>query len=81
MRHFTRDISIVLTLGLSLTLVLLWLLMIPLPVQADPGILYVATDGNDANDCSTIANRCRTVQRAADLAVTGAKSRAARLPN
>ncbi|NIO71782.1 MAG: DUF11 domain-containing protein, partial [Anaerolineae bacterium] len=67
----TKRLFISLILGLGLTLALLWLLGGALPAYADPDILYVATDGDDANDCSTIPNRCRTVQRAVDLAVTG----------
>jgi len=41
-----------------------------LTVRADPGSLYVATDGDDSRLCNSIANRCRTVQRAVDLATT-----------
>ena len=63
---------IALTLGLGLTLAVLWLLAgQPDNVHANPGALYVATDGNDANDCATIATRCSTVQRAVDLAADG----------
>jgi hypothetical protein len=40
-------------------------------------ILYVATDGNDNYDCSTIALRCRTVQHAVEEAATGDEIRVA----
>ena len=43
----------------------------PLAARADPGTLYVAPDGDDARLCDSIAARCRTVQRAVDLAVDG----------
>lgn len=41
------------------------------PVRAAAGTRYVATDGDDLNDCSTIAKRCSTVQRAVDVAENG----------
>lgn len=47
---------------------LLWLLSYREPVSADPRILYVAPDGDDAGDCASIAGRCRTLQRAVDVA-------------
>lgn len=63
---------IALTLCVGLILVGAWLLARqPHTAQADPGTLFVATDGNDGNDCSTIANRCRTVQRAVQMALQG----------
>jgi hypothetical protein len=65
--------ALALGVGLGLTLTLLWLLARqPDIARADPDILFVAADGNDTNDCSTIANRCRTVQRAVDLAADSA---------
>ena len=39
--------------------------------RAVPATLFVATDGSDALDCTSIANRCQTVQRAVDLAEDG----------
>jgi len=39
--------------------------------RASPGTLYVATTGDDLNDCDTIAEACRTVQRAINVASTG----------
>jgi parallel beta-helix repeat protein len=33
-----------------------------------PGTLYVAPDGDDHADCASVATRCRTIQRALDLA-------------
>lgn len=58
-----------LVLGIGSALALLWLLVgQPVAVQADPDIRFVATDGDDFNDCSSIEQRCRTVQRAIDVA-------------
>jgi hypothetical protein len=58
-----------LTAGLGLTaVVILVLAMCPGVVRADPGVRYVALDGNDTLQCDSIANRCRTVQRAVDVA-------------
>jgi uncharacterized repeat protein (TIGR01451 family) len=37
-------------------------------VPADPGVRFVAPDGDDADDCGSIEQRCRTVQRAIDVA-------------
>jgi hypothetical protein len=65
-------------LGLGLTLAMLWLLAGQTDtVRADSGVLYVAPDGDDVNDCSTIALRCRTVQRAVNLADDGDTIKAA----
>lgn len=59
-------------LGSVLTLAMLGLLAgQPTTARADGGTLYVAPDGNDSKLCDSIANRCRTVQRAVDLAVEG----------
>jgi parallel beta-helix repeat protein len=41
------------------------------PAWADPDTLYVAPDGDDAQDCSSYINRCRTVQRAVNVADPG----------
>jgi hypothetical protein len=35
------------------------------------GTLFVATNGKDTNNCSSLASACRTVQRAVDLAAEG----------
>jgi uncharacterized repeat protein (TIGR01451 family) len=60
---------VALVLGIGSTLALLWLLVgQPVAVQADPDTRFVATDGDDFNDCSSIEQRCRTVQRAIDVA-------------
>ena len=58
--------------ALALALTLLGLLTgQPLIVHADPGTLYVAPDGDDSRLCNSIGSRCRTVQRAVDLAADG----------
>ncbi len=50
-------------------LTLLWLLTSQsTAAQADPIARFVATNGDDANDCSSIEQHCRTVQRAIDIA-------------
>lgn len=69
--RYRKFVAVALALGLGMAVALLWLLTGPPTVRADPDILYVATDGDDANDCSTIPNRCRTVQRAVEMALTG----------
>jgi uncharacterized repeat protein (TIGR01451 family) len=69
---------------LAFSLVLCWLALIGLWLMlsgglemaraapgaslAAPATRFVASDGDDANDCSSIAQRCRTVQRAIDVA-------------
>jgi len=55
------------------TLLLLGLLGQIHPVWADPAAItrYVAPGGDDINDCSSYANRCRTLQRAVDVATPG----------
>jgi parallel beta-helix repeat protein len=68
MRGKSKHLFITLTVGLGLILALLWLVSYTWPAHADPGTLYVAPDGDDAYDCASIANRCRTVQRAIDVA-------------
>lgn len=45
--------------------------------RASPYTLYVSTTGSDAYDCDTIAQACRTVQRALDLAATDEEIRVA----
>jgi hypothetical protein len=63
------NITLTLGLGLGLTLVLLWLVIGQADTTwADPGIRYVSLDGNDGTQCDSIADRCRTVQRAIDVA-------------
>jgi hypothetical protein len=71
MKLYQRLTILALGLGLGLSMALLWLLDRPLPAHAAPDILYVATDGDDGNDCSTVTARCRTVQRAVEMATTG----------
>ena len=58
---------------------LLALAHLAVSVHAGPvdGVLYVAPDGDDANDCSTSADRCRTIQRAVDVAGDGDEIRVA----
>lgn len=69
---YVRRLIAVLALGLALTLLLLMALNSPPQVtRADPGAFYVAPDGDDARDCASIANRCRTIQRALDGAQKG----------
>jgi len=59
-------------IGSALTLATLGLLAgQPSTVRAEGGTLYVAPDGNDGKLCDSIAHRCRTVQRAVDLAAEG----------
>jgi parallel beta-helix repeat protein len=41
------------------------------------GPLYVATNGNDSLNCASVANRCRTIQRAVDVAASGDEIRVA----
>jgi parallel beta-helix repeat protein len=58
-----------LALGLGFMLALLgWLTGRVYVVQAHPGIRYVASDGSLDGLCDSIANRCRRVQRALDVA-------------
>ncbi|MBC8249170.1 MAG: right-handed parallel beta-helix repeat-containing protein [Anaerolineales bacterium] len=67
-RH--RVVHLALAIGLAgLLLAALWLGLVEMaPAQADAGIRYVASDGDDSKLCDSIANRCRTVQRAIDVA-------------
>ncbi|MBN1964024.1 MAG: right-handed parallel beta-helix repeat-containing protein [Anaerolineae bacterium] len=57
--------------GLTLALLLgVWVLLggqAP-AVKAAGGVFYVATDGNDGRTCASVAQRCRTIQRALDAA-------------
>jgi hypothetical protein len=58
-----------LALGLGLTLTPLWFLRGQVRVvQSDPGVRFVALNGDDAGLCDSIANRCRAVQRALEVA-------------
>jgi hypothetical protein len=43
----------------------------PVPSGAEKNTRYVAPDGDDATDCASVAGRCRTIQRAVDVAHTG----------
>jgi parallel beta-helix repeat protein len=71
MKRFILTTSIALALALGLTLALLWVLGQPPAARADPGTLYVAPDGDDGKYCGSVADRCRTVQRAVDRAQEG----------
>jgi parallel beta-helix repeat protein len=62
-----RLARLALAIGLAGLLLALWLVAMA-PAQADAGIRYVAPDGDDSKLCDSIANRCRTVQRAIDVA-------------
>jgi len=64
-----RVVHLALAIGLSGLLLALWLGLVEMaPAQADAGIRYVASDGDDSKRCDSIADRCRTVQRAIDVA-------------
>jgi hypothetical protein len=63
--------------GGVLVLLLLILMSYPRPTNANLGVLYVAQDGNDGNNCGTIATRCATIQRAVDVALPGDEIRVA----
>ncbi len=73
-------ITLALTLGLLALAGTLLLMGLPgwsTPAHASPGPLYVAPGGDDARDCSSLANRCRTVQRGVDVAASGDEIRVA----
>jgi hypothetical protein len=53
--------------GLAGLLLALWLMAMA-PAHAVANIRYVAPDGDDSKLCDSIANRCRTVQQAIDVA-------------
>ena len=70
--HRVAALSLAVTLALAGVVALLWLLGGPSVARADPGTLYVAPDGDDANTCDSEANRCQTIQRAVvDVASPG----------
>lgn len=78
MLHIAKRMGTVVVFGLGWTLALIWLLsMKPLSVRAAGPILYVATTGSDATDCTDSANPCATVQYAVDRADVGAEIRVA----
>ncbi len=77
MRGKSKHLLVTFAVGLGLTLALLWLVGYAQPAYADPGTLYVALDGDDSNNCASVANRCRTVQRAVDVAQPGDEIRVA----
>jgi len=64
-------VSFTVALALAGVMGLLWLLGGPSMAHADPGILYVAPDGDDAKTCDSETNRCETIQRAVDVASPG----------
>lgn len=56
-------------LGLGLIVITLGLLATPrYVVRANPDVRYVAPDGSDGRMCDSVANRCRTIQWAIDVA-------------
>jgi hypothetical protein len=64
-----RHSFVAVLLGIVMTMVSLCLIAShAATVRADSGLRFVAPDGNDDNDCSSVALRCRTVQRAIDVA-------------
>jgi parallel beta-helix repeat protein len=73
MKRLTIHTTIALALGLALVLVLLWALGGLPAARAAPTATtrYVAPDGDDGYNCNGVANRCRTVQRAVDVANGG----------
>lgn len=62
-----RVVHLALAVGLAGLLLALWLVAMA-PAQAHAGTRYVAPDGDDSKLCDSIADRCRTVQRAIDVA-------------
>ena len=44
---------------------------VPAPTGVEGTTRYVAPDGDDNNACSSIVDRCRTIQRGVDVAETG----------
>jgi hypothetical protein len=69
---------ITLLFGLSLAGLTLFILVFQArAVDNASATLYVAPDGDDTRDCASIANRCRTIQRAIDMAVQGDTIKAA----
>ncbi|MBN1976185.1 MAG: right-handed parallel beta-helix repeat-containing protein [Anaerolineae bacterium] len=81
MKCFITRTTVALTLGLGLALALLlglseaegWALGGLPTAHAAPAATtrYVAPDGDDGYNCNSVANRCRTVQRAVDVANGG----------
>jgi len=66
------SLLIALLFGLGLTSITLFLLVIQTrAVDNASTVLYVALDGDDARDCRSTTDRCRTIQGAIDLAVEG----------
>jgi parallel beta-helix repeat protein len=66
-----RTIVFSLAVGAVLVGGVLWLLLLqgtPHVARAADGNRYVAPDGDDGGQCDSVANRCRTVQRAIDVA-------------
>ena len=65
-------------LALSLLALAATLLLLGRPGASQAaGPLYVATDGSDAMNCNSFANRCRSVQHAVDVATSGDEIRVA----
>ncbi len=77
MRHSTGRLLVTVAVAAGLLLVLGWLADHAEAVCAEQGILYVALDGDDSAGCDSIVNRCRTIQRAVDVAQPGDEIRVA----
>ncbi len=74
----TSRLRITSALAFSLLALVVMLLLLGLPGASHAaGPLYVAPDGNDAMNCSSLATRCRSVQHAVDLAANGDEIRVA----
>ena len=76
----TNRLFLTLALGSALTLgVLIFVNVQPLEAEtrAGTGVYYVASTGDDANDCITVTAPCRTVQAAVDEASNGDEIRLA----
>jgi hypothetical protein len=78
-----KHARIALSTATGLALALAWqsiaLVLAPFASAAEGPVLsnpegttrYVAPDGDDSNDCASVGDRCRTIQRAVDVAQTG----------
>jgi hypothetical protein len=67
MRNGFRSFSVIATCAV----LLLSIFACDLPTLTPPYDVYVATAGNDSNDCRSATHACRTVQAALDKSVTG----------
>jgi hypothetical protein len=73
----TQRLVLVFALGLGLTLALMAFLQPGHAAPSSPSILYVAPDGSDASLCDSPTNRCKTIQRAVNVAAAGDEIRVA----